>query len=92
MRRSSISISRRFSILDQGDAGGRCQSSPHAAQVRTREAYPRGSRRYNIDLFPGGDTLTPVTDILKEDYPHYEDFLEEILKLQSAFEQYKGRA
>jgi DNA helicase-2/ATP-dependent DNA helicase PcrA len=79
-----------FSILDQGDAEDVVNLLRTQYKFDTKERrFPRKQTLYTI-FSRAVNTLTPVKDILKEDYPHYEDFLEDILKLQTAFEQYKA--
>jgi DNA helicase-2/ATP-dependent DNA helicase PcrA len=79
-----------FSILDQGDAEDVVNLLRTQYKFDTKERrFPRKQTLYTI-FSRAVNTLTAVKDILKEDYPHYEDFLEDILRLQSAFEQYKA--
>lgn len=79
-----------FTILDQGDA------EDVVNLLRTQHKFDTKERRFPrkktlFDIFSRAvNTLVQIKDILKEDYPHYESYLEEILRLQSSYEQYKA--
>jgi len=80
-----------FTILDQGDAEDVVNLLRTQFKFDTKERrFPRKQTLYDI-FSRAVNTLTPIKDILKDDYPHYEDFLDDIVKLQSAFEQYKAK-
>lgn len=85
-----IGFDSSFSILDQGDAEDVVNLLRTQMKFDTKEKrFPRKHTLYDI-FSRAVNTLTPIKDILKEDYAHYEEYLEEIVKLQSAFEQYKA--
>ena len=85
-----LSFESSFTILDQGDAEDvvNLLRTQHKFDTRERR-FPRKATLFDI-FSRAVNTLAPIKDILKEDYPHYESYLEEILKLQSAYEQYKA--
>ncbi len=78
-----------FTILDQGDAEDVVNLLRTQMRFDTRERrFPR--KQTLFDMFSGSaNRVVPVKDIVKEEYPHYEGFLEEILALQSAYTKYK---
>lgn len=85
-----IAFDSSFSILDQGDAEDVVNLLRTQMKFDTKEKrFPRKHTLYDI-FSRAVNTLTPIKDILKEDYPHYEEYLKEILALQSAFERYKA--
>lgn len=80
-----------FTILDQGDAEDVVNLLRTQLKFDTRERrFPR--KQTLFDIFSSSvNTLMPVKDVLKTEYPHYEDYLEDILRCQMAYEQYKAR-
>ena len=86
-----IDFESSFSILDQGDAEDVVNLLRTQMKFDTKEKrFPR--KQTLFDIFSRAvNTLTPIKDILKEDYSHYEEYLEEILRLQSAYEEYKAK-
>jgi DNA helicase-2/ATP-dependent DNA helicase PcrA len=86
----AIGFDSSFSILDQGDAEDVVNLLRTKMKFDTKEKrFPRKQTLYDI-FSRAVNTLTPIKEILKEDYPHYEEYLVEIVKLQSAFELYKS--
>lgn len=80
-----------FTILDQGDAEDVVNLLRTQMKFDTRERrFPRKQTLFDI-FSKSVNTLLPIKDVLKLEYPHYEDYLEDILRLQAAFEQYKAR-
>ena len=86
-----IDFESSFTILDQGDAEDVVNLLRTQMKFDTKEKrFPR--KQTLFDIFSRAvNTLTPVKEILKEDYSHYEDYLQEILALQSAYEHYKAK-
>jgi DNA helicase II / ATP-dependent DNA helicase PcrA len=85
-----IDFDSSFSILDQGDAEDVVNLLRTQMKFDTKEKrFPRKHTLYDI-FSRAVNTLTPIKEILKEDYAHYEEYVEEIVKLQSAFERYKA--
>ena len=86
-----VDFDSSFTILDQGDAEDVVNLLRTQFKFDTKERrFPRKQTLYGI-FSRAVNTLTPVKDILKDDYPHYEDFLDDITKLQAAFEVYKAK-
>ena len=85
-----IGFESSFSILDQGDAEDVVNLLRTQMKFDTKEKrFPR--KQTLFDIFSRAvNTLTPIKEIIKEDYSHYEEYLEEILRLQIAYEQYKA--
>jgi DNA helicase-2/ATP-dependent DNA helicase PcrA len=85
-----IEFDSSFTILDQGDAEDVVNLLRTQMKFDTKEKrFPR--KQTLSDIFSRAvNTLTPIKEILKEDYAHYEEYLEEVLRLQSAYEQYKA--
>jgi DNA helicase-2/ATP-dependent DNA helicase PcrA len=85
-----VGFESSFTILDQGDA------EDVVNLLRTQMKFDSKEKRFPrkqtlFDIFSRAvNTVVAVKDILKEDYPHYEEYLQEILSLQSAYEQYKA--
>ena len=79
-----------FTILDQGDAEDVVNLLRTQLKFDTRERrFPR--KQTLFDIFSRTvNTLIPLKDVLKTEYPHYEDYLEDIQRLQMAYEQYKA--
>jgi len=80
---------RRFTICTRGRGG--C-GEPAADQMR----LDTGERRFPAQADPVRHLLKPSTpsshqELLAEEYPHFEMHLEDILKLQSAYEVYKAK-
>jgi DNA helicase-2/ATP-dependent DNA helicase PcrA len=86
-----IGFEPSFTILDQGDAEDVVNLLRTQMKLDTRERrFPR--KQTLLDIFSKSvNTLTPVGDVLKEEYPHFEDHVEEILSLQAAYERYKAK-
>jgi len=87
----ALAFDPSFSILDQGDA------EDVVNLLRTRMKFDTRGRRFPrkrtlFEVFSRSvNTSRPVDEILKEEYPHYEDYLAEFLELQSAYTIYKAR-
>jgi DNA helicase II / ATP-dependent DNA helicase PcrA len=80
-----------FTILDQGDAEDVVNLLRTQLRFDTRERrFPRKQTLFDI-FSKAVNTLLPVKEVLKTEYPHYEDYLDDILRLQVAYEQYKAR-
>jgi DNA helicase-2/ATP-dependent DNA helicase PcrA len=80
-----------FTILDQGDA------EDVVNLLRTQMKFDTGKRRFPrkqtlFDIFSKSvNTRVTIADLLKEDYPHYEEALHDILSIQAAYTTYKAR-
>jgi DNA helicase-2/ATP-dependent DNA helicase PcrA len=86
-----IKFDSSFTILDQGDAEDVVNLLRTQLRFDTRERrFPRKQTLFDI-FSKAVNTLAPVKDVLKTEYPHYEDYLDDILRLQLAYEQYKAR-
>ena len=60
-------------------------------KLDTRERrFPRKQTLFDV-FSKSVNTLIPIKEILKEEYPHYEDYLEDILKLHVVYEEYKAK-
>jgi DNA helicase-2/ATP-dependent DNA helicase PcrA len=80
-----IGYDRSFSILDQGDAQDVINLMRTRLKLDTRERrFPR--KETLNDLYSRSlNTITPLTDLLAADYPHY---LEQETEIRSAFAAY----
>jgi DNA helicase-2/ATP-dependent DNA helicase PcrA len=86
-----IGFDAAFTILDQGDAEDVVNLLRTRARLDTRERrFPRKQTLFDI-FSQAVNTLASVRDIVHEDYPQYEEETEDILRLQSAYELYKGQ-
>jgi DNA helicase-2/ATP-dependent DNA helicase PcrA len=86
-----IQFEPSFTILDQGDAEDVVNLLRTQMKFDTKERrFPR--KQTLFDLFSKTvNTLMPIEAILKEEYPHFEDYLDDILNLQNAYNQYKRK-
>lgn len=86
-----IGFEPSFTILDQGDSEDVVNLLRTTFKLDTRERrFPR--KQTLFDMFSRSvNTVTALKDVVHDDYPHFEDHLEDILKLQSAYEQYKAK-
>lgn len=80
-----------FTILDQGDA------EDVVNLLRTQMKFDTGKRRFPrkqtlFEIFSKSvNTRVAVVDLLKEDYPHYVESLDDILSIQAAYTDYKAK-
>jgi len=88
---SLIGFEPSFSILDQGDAEDVVNLLRTQMKLDTRERrFPR--KQTLFDMFSRSvNTLVPIKELLKEEYPQYADHCDDILKVQSAYAGYKAR-
>jgi DNA helicase II / ATP-dependent DNA helicase PcrA len=85
-----IKFDSSFSILDQSDAEDVVNLLRTRMKLDAREKrFPRKQTLYDI-FSKAVNTSTPIKDVLHEDYPHFEELLDEISTLQRAFEEYKA--
>jgi DNA helicase-2/ATP-dependent DNA helicase PcrA len=79
-----------FSILDQGDAEDVINLLRTQLKFDTKERrFPRKQTLFDI-ISKAVNTVRPIKEILSEEYPHFEDHMDEILRLQQAYERYKA--
>lgn len=85
-----LGFNSSFTILDQGDAEDVVNLLRTQLKLDTKEKrFPR--KQTLFDIFSRAvNTLVPVAEIVKEEYAHYEDSVDDIVKLQSAYERYKA--
>jgi DNA helicase-2/ATP-dependent DNA helicase PcrA len=86
-----VGFEQSFTILDQGDA------EDVINLLRTQMKFDMKERRFPrkqtlFDIFSKAvNTVTPIRSVLKDEYPHFEDHREDILKIQTAYEGYKAK-
>jgi DNA helicase-2/ATP-dependent DNA helicase PcrA len=86
-----IGFEPSFTILDQGDAEDVVNLLRTQKRFDTKEKrFPRKQTLFDV-FSKSVNTATSIATILKEEYPHYEDYLEEFLDLQAAYTQYKAK-
>ncbi len=79
-----------FSILDQSDAEDVLNLLRTQMRLDTRERrFPRKQTLLDI-ISKSVNTVRSLRETLHDEYPHFEDHLEDILKLQQAYERYKA--
>jgi len=85
-----IKFESSFSILDQGDAEDVVNLLRSRLKFDTRERrFPR--KQTLFDIFSRSvNTIQTIRHVLKEEYPHFEDYNEEIAALHKAYEEYKA--
>ncbi len=85
-----IHFESSFTILDQGDAEDVINLLRTRMKLDTRERrFPRKQTLYDM-LSKAVNTMTPVADVVTKEYPHFEDCLEEIIKIGEEFGKYKA--
>jgi DNA helicase-2/ATP-dependent DNA helicase PcrA len=86
-----VKFESSFTILDQGDAEDVVNLLRTQMKLDTKERrFPRKQTLFDV-FSKSVNTLVPMKEILKEEYPHYQDYLEDILKLHVAYEEYKAK-
>jgi DNA helicase-2/ATP-dependent DNA helicase PcrA len=85
-----IGYERSFSILDQGDAEDVINLIRTRLKLDTKERrFPRKETLH--DLYSRSiNTVTPVTEILAADYPHYLELESEMGKVFALYREYKS--
>jgi DNA helicase-2/ATP-dependent DNA helicase PcrA len=85
-----IGFESSFTILDQGDAEDVVNLLRTQMKFDTRERrFPRKQTLFNI-FSKSVNTVSTIKTVLQEEYPHFEDYLEEITALHTAYETYKA--
>ncbi|HZS11669.1 MAG TPA: ATP-dependent helicase [Nitrospirales bacterium] len=86
-----IGIEPGFTILDRGDAEDLI--SLLRADLSLSEKEKRFPRKATIaEVFSKADnTLQPIEDILLNEYPHFAEHLDDLVKLRKAYESAKRR-
>jgi len=80
-----------FTILDQGDAEDVVNLLRTQMRFDTKERrFPRKQTLFDV-FSKSVNTARTVEEILKDEYPHYADYLDDILKLQSDYTAYKAK-
>lgn len=80
-----------FSILDQGDAEDVVNLLRTNLRFDAKERrFPRKQTLYDI-FSKSVNTEQAIAAILKEEYPHFEEYKEEIAALHAAFTAYKAK-
>jgi DNA helicase-2/ATP-dependent DNA helicase PcrA len=86
-----IGFEPSFTILDQGDAEDVVNLLRTQMRFDTREKrFPRKQTLFDV-FSKSVNTSRPIEHILGEDYPHYEDYLEDFLALERGYTQYKAK-
>jgi DNA helicase II / ATP-dependent DNA helicase PcrA len=85
-----LNFESSFSILDQGDAEDVVNLLRTQLKFDTRERrFPRKQTLFDI-FSKAVNTVRSIKEILADEYPHFEDYLEEIQLLQQGYERYKA--
>ena len=88
---STLGLDPSFTILDQGDAEDVVNLLRTQLRFDTRERrFPRKQTLYDV-FSKSVNTLRPIEDVLKEDYPHYQDLAEDIRNVCGLYAQYKKK-
>ena len=85
-----INFQSSFTILDQGDSEDVVNLLRTQMKLDTRERrFPR--KQTLFDIFSKTiNTVSSIKHILQEEYPHFEDYLDDITALHKAYETYKA--
>jgi DNA helicase-2/ATP-dependent DNA helicase PcrA len=87
----AVGFDAAFTILDQGDAEDVVNLLRTQMRLDTRERrFPRKQTLFDI-FSKAVNTLQPIKELLAEEYSHFEMHLEDILRLQAAYEVYKAK-
>jgi DNA helicase II / ATP-dependent DNA helicase PcrA len=86
-----IKFESSFTILDQGDAEDVVNLLRTTMKFDTRQRrFPRKQTLFDI-FSKSVNTQQTIKHLLNEEYPHFEDYLEEIAALHKAYELYKAK-
>ena len=84
-----IKFEPSFTILDQGDAEDVVNLLRTQMKLDTlKRRFPRKQTLFDI-FSKSVNTMSTIKHILKEEYPHFEDYLEEITSLHATYTKYK---
>ncbi len=84
-----IGFEPSFSILDQGDAEDVVNLLRTQMKFDAREKrFPRKQTLFDV-FSKAVNTSRSIEEVLADEYPHYEDYMQEFLALQSAYTAYK---
>ena len=87
----SMGIEPSFTILDQGDAEDVVNLLRTQMKFDTRERrFPRKQTLFDV-FSKSVNTSRSIEEVLKDEYPHYADNLEDILRLNGAYATYKSK-
>lgn len=88
---SAIGLDPSFTILDQGDAEDVVNLLRTQLRLDAKERrFPKKQTLYDV-FSKSVNTLMPIPDVVKEDYPHYEDLIDDITVVHSSYGQYKKK-
>jgi len=86
-----IGFSSSFTILDQGDAEDVVNLLRTQMKLDSRERrFPRKQTLFAL-FSTSVNTLSPLPEVLREEYPHFADHLPAIIALHAAYTQYKAK-
>lgn len=86
-----IKFESSFTILDQGDAEDVVNLLRTTMKFDTRQRrFPRKQTLFDI-FSKSVNTQQTIKHLLKEEYPHFEEYLEEFAALHKAYELYKAK-
>lgn len=86
-----VKFESSFTILDQGDAEDVVNLLRTTMKFDTRERrFPRKQTLFDI-FSKAVNTQQTLKHVLKEEYPHFEEYQEDIAALQKAYEHYKAK-
>jgi DNA helicase-2/ATP-dependent DNA helicase PcrA len=85
-----INFQSSFTILDQGDSEDVVNLLRTQMKLDTHERrFPRKQTLFDI-FSKTVNTVSSIKHILQEEYPHFEDYLDDITALHKAYETYKA--
>jgi DNA helicase II / ATP-dependent DNA helicase PcrA len=86
-----IGFESSFSILDQGDAEDVVNLLRTTMRYDAKERrFPRKQTLYDI-FSKAVNTQQTIAAVVKEEYPHFEEYSDEIVALHTAFDTYKAK-
>ncbi len=87
----ALGLDPSFTILDQGDAEDVVNLLRTQLRFDTKERrFPKKQTLYDV-FSKSVNTLRAIEDILREDYPHYQDLAEDIRHVHEGYSQYKKK-
>ena len=88
---TAIGLDSSFTILDQGDSEDVVNLIRTQMRLDTKERrFPR--KQTLVDVFSKSvNMVRAIPDVLKEDYPHYQDLVDDVVHVHNGYCQYKKK-
>lgn len=83
-----IGLDRNFTIMDGTDAAEAINLLKERLGYGKIKEFPRGNHLVNIYSSNINNEI-PISEVVEDDYPDYIDFLNDIIKIQKEYQNYK---